>query len=940
MRKFLLAFFCILSSVAFAQVWQYVDPRIGSVGVGRTFPGPCMPFGMVKPGPDCGILPNAGWALMPAPVFGFSQTHVSGTGGGQKYGNILIQPYLTEDTSESQSSAENSCFQRDMGWLTLPQQRANEDIALGYYSTTYENGIQTEITTSDRCSFYRFRYPKNGSLFVDATHFLGKDTVPNLRERQQFVDAHLEIIGNHEVTGYSTIRGGWNNGGPYTVFFCLQTDQPFSSDTCLVGDEAVTTSSSHAFLRFTSSLVNVKIGISYVSIEQARRNIPSHGFDTQLPLLQNAWEQQLSKIHLTASEQQKRMFYTALYHTMLMPVDKTGETPFPLPFREGQGVGYYDDFYAIWDTYRTSSPLLTLLCPERQIDIINSLLNIYTREGYLPDARSGDCNGRTQGGSNAEVVIADAFAKGLGRSSSANEDVIDYSLALEAMLKDATVPPADDEKEGRGGLTEYNRLGYIPYGIDRAGNRTVEYAFNDWCIAQVAQGLGKKAVYKEYMAKSRNWKNLWRSDFEWDDMRGFILPKDADGRWMDSVPWGRSKVFHPTIPYTPVTKVAPWYLPWWSTFFYEATSEEYSLSIPHDVPGLIRACGGKKAFRQRLDLFFEKGYYNVQNEPSFLTPCLYHWIGRPDLSSQRIHQIIRDHYTDAPDGLPGNDDSGAMSSWLAFHMMGFYPNAGTDYYLLSLPILPSYTFTLSNGRTLHVSTIGAGDTFHSVTFNGKKLKNARITHTELMKGGELVFVKTASAENDKLQSAKNKEKRQQQPLRATIVSQSNASAFSPEGTGEIFFTLNRQFRTWPFVYRWEGDTLSLTCKKTTYRIPRRVVEHANNFCWLSPQTDGTIHHNAKGTFGFISFDAFKALQSTGTFIYDDITWRLIGKTETTYHVRADVDNTEMWIAIPDSSDSNAETNSKAQIPLPFVLEMRHNPLGIDWKLTPQTFTQQ
>ena len=697
----------------------------------------------------------------------------------------------------------------------------------------------------------------------------------------------------------------------------------------------------------------MQVGISYVSIEQARRNIPSHDFDSQLAQLRDTWEQQLCKIQITGTDEQKRMFYTALYHTMLMPVDKTGENPSfnfgSSPQLEGtRGTSYYDDYYAIWDTYRTSTPLLTLLDEEREVAIVNSLLYIYVREGYMPDARSGDSNGRTQGGSNAEVVIADAYAKGLKG--------IDYSLALEAMLKDATVDPgADHEKHGRGGLTEYNRLGYIPYGVDRAGNRTVEYAFCDWCIAQVARGLGRQDLYKEYMLKSQSWRNLWRSDYEWDGMRGFILPKDAQGHWMDSVPWGHSKVFHPTIPYTPVTKVAPWYLPWWSTFFYEATSEEYSLSVPHDVPGLIRACGGKKQFRQRLDLFFEKGYYNVQNEPSFLTPCLYHWIGRPDLSTQRIHQIIRDNYTDQPDGLPGNDDSGAMSSWLAFHMMGFYPNAGTNYYLLNLPLLPEYTFRLPNGRTLHVTKQGTGDTFKAAYLNGRRLKGARITHQQLMQGGELVFRGTAPNPQTPTPSPSQGEGSLNALTAANTASEANQTPLPSGGVGGgyLSFTLNRQFRTWPLSYGWQGDTLLLNCKQTTYCIPRSEVEHATGFSWLSPQTDGTLYHNVRGTFAFISFDALRRLQAEGSFVYDDITWRLISKDETTLRVRADIDGTEMTIALPSSFASNAplpEGSSQrlgsgspqfsSQPSLPFVLEMHNNPLGIDWTLTLKPTAQQ
>ncbi|MBR4239180.1 MAG: GH92 family glycosyl hydrolase [Prevotella sp.] len=921
MRKTLLTFLCLLMALlADAQVWQYVDPRIGSVGVGRTFLGPCMPFGMVKPGPDCGVLPNAGWAPMPEAVLGFSQTHVSGTGGGQKYGNVLIQPYVNAP----------SVFDTSLGWPTIPQRRINEDISLGYYATTYENGIRTEITTAERCSFYRIHYPPDGvshlspltsRLLIDVTHFLGKDTTPDLRERQQFVGSNFRVVDNHEVQGSTSVRGGWNNGDAYTVFFSLLTDVPFTAE----GNN----------LCFADTLVNVKIGISYVSTSQARRNIPDRSFDDQLLTLRNTWEKSLSPVQIGGTEQQKRMFYTALYHTMLMPVEK--ESLLQGAREKGQGARnyslgtenkglapYYDDYYAIWDTYRTSSPLLTLLCPDREIDIVNSLLNIYKHDGYLPDARSGDCNGRTQGGSNAEVVIADAFVKGLGRDSrneergTRDEKTIDYTLALEAMLHDAEADPGPDhEKHGRGGLEVYKRLGYIPYGVPRAGTRTVEYAFCDWCIAQVAGGLGVDSLYIKYLNRSRNWRNLWRTDYEYDGMRGFIMPKDAQGRWMDNVPWGQSRVFHPTIPYTPTTKVAPWYLPWWNTFFYEATSEEYSLSVPHDVEGLIDACGGPEAFRERLDLFFAKGYYNVQNEPSFLTPCLYHWIGRPDLSSERIHQIVNDHYTDLPDGLPGNDDSGAMSSWLAFHMMGLYPNAGTDYYLLNVPILDEYTFQLANGRQLHVRRVGEGDGFKSVSLNGKRLKDARITHSQLIKGGELVF----ETKKEKVKTLRF--------MVPPVIRCGEQKPLQPFASYSLHFTLNRQFRTWPLSLAWDGDTLMLTCKETLYRIARSEVEHAKTFCWLSPQTDGTIHDNVSGTFCFISFDALRSLQSTGSFVYDGITWRLIDKAERTTadgtttticHVRADVDGTDMWISMDGG--------------LPWVVEMRNNPLGIDWKLLP------
>ena len=873
LKPILLTVCLLLSSIAvWAQVWQYVDPRIGSEGVGRTFPGPSMPFGMCKPGPDCTVKPNAGWAPMPEVVTGFSQTHVSGTGGGQKYGNILIQP-----------GGE-------------PQKRVSEDFALGYYITTFENGIRTEITTSERCAFYRIHYPSKGSLLIDATHYLGKNPIPDQREQQQFVGAEFEVVNDHEVRGYSRVRGGWNNGDAYTVYFCLMTDKPFKQK-------------SETTIEFADSLLNIKVGISYVSTQQAKRNIPVCDFDTQLNIVRESWEQLLSRVQIKGSDKDKRMLYTALYHTMLMPVDKSGENP------KWTETPYYDDYYAIWDTYRSSSPFITLIDPKREADIVNSLLNIYKREGYMPDARSGDCNGRTQGGSNAEVVIADAFVKGL--------EGIDYNYALEAMLKDAEVDPgADHEKHGRGGLQEYTTLGYIPYGIDRAGTRTIEYAYDDYCIAQVAKGLGRMDIHEQYLRQSQNWKNLWRADYEWDDVKGYIMPRDAEGRWLDSVPWGKSKVFHPQIPYTPITKVAPWYLPWWSTFFYEALSAEYSLSIPHDVPGLIEACGGAETFRQRLDLFFERKRYNVGNEPSFLTPCLYHWIGRPDLTSNRVREIITSNYTDQPDGLPGNDDSGAMSSWLAFHMLGLYPNAGQSYYLLHAPLIPEWTLRLSNGKTLYGILKGKGTHFEKVTLNGQVLDDCRLEHADLMQGGELVFYV----------STKNQKPAEKQYVRdvlgvRSLRTQSSLLTYFPPSTvakSQIAYTLNRQHRTWPLAYGWQGDTLLLTCKEATYKIPRSIVENGKNFCWEIP-ADGAVYET-KGTFAFISRQAFSDLKTKGYFVYDGITWRKLderlrvgasaGVSDVTIHVQADIDRTEMWI--------------KYNEEMPLVLEMRNNPLGIDW----------
>ena len=893
--QLLVAFLAVALLVAAKDYSRYVDPRIGSEGLGRTFPGPCMPYGMAKPGPDAVTMPNAGWAPIPEPVKGFSQMHVSGTGGGQKYGNILIQPYF--DSKE------------------IIQKRVDEKISLGYYACTFENGIRTEITASERCAFYRLDFGKKqkGKLLIDVATFLGIDTIPDKREAQQYVDSYVTCDGKYAVSGWSTVRGGWNNGGPYTVYFYLQSDVPLSNSDATLYNK-VKESKTRLDVAFSKSTVNLKVGISHISIAQAKRNIPARGFDAQLKQLRETWNGKLRKIEIAGTEKQKRMFYTGIYHTMLMPVDKSGENP------HFSDTPYYDDYYAIWDTYRTSMPLLTLIDEDKQRDMIHSLLNIYKHDGYMPDARSGNWNGRTQGGSNAEIVIADAFAKGMKG--------IDYELALKAMIKDAEVPPTDDdgylgsvpdEKHGRGGLEEYNTLGYIPYGIDRAGNRTVEYSYDDWCIAQVAKGLGHQDLYQKYLKRSGNWRNLWRGDYEWQGMRGFIMPRDADGRWLDSVPWGKSKVYHPLIPYRPDTKVAPWYLPWWSTFFYEALSAEYSLSIPHDVPGLVELCGGKEAFIKRLHTFFANKHYNVANEPSFMTPYLYHWVDRPDLSVARIRQIVNDNYNDTPLGLPGNDDSGAMSSWLVFNMMGLYPVAGQNLYLVGSPLIPEYTIHLENGKKLQV-------------VRDEKMKSwdrKFLTHELLTNGGKLVLPGFSAVDSIVDNGAKMLISNQKERFPRCEQDVDNLLKSIPS-QGISHFVLNRQYRNWELGATYlngNRDTLYLKCNQSVYLIPERLVDEATGFSWDNPQKGKNIYVCNKsqnkgmrdGTFLFISRKALQQLLHSGTFIYNDITWRQVSRDAKTVVVRADIDGTTMCISLCHQ--------------LPWVLWMKNNPLGIDWTLT-------
>jgi predicted alpha-1,2-mannosidase len=714
--------------------YTFVNPFIGSAGEGNVFVGASCPFGMAKPGPDCDVSSNSGYSADTAvPIYGFSQVHVSGTGGGPKYGNILIMPF----GGAFQSIHQESC-------------RSMENAQAGYYHVNLcKWNIMTELTCSPRVAFYRFVFsePGSGGIKIDPGTFLGEESIPDAREAQQFVGSEVEIVSDHEVRGYSRIRGGWNNGKAYTVYFTAvfskacsrhitwcgetlspevgyQTDKGKKTGACLLFDNIK-----------KEDTILVKIGISFISTLKARDNIsrevPHWDFQGLLSETQNRWEKLLGRIEIDpgASGKMKTMFYTALYHTMLMPVDRTGENPLWT-----SDEPYYDDYYAIWDTWRTSHPLLTLISPSRQADMIRALLDIYKYDGYMPDARSGNCNGRTQGGSNAEVLIADAFVK--------NIKGIPYGLALKAMLKDANVPPGgNEEQEGRGGLTDYNRLGYVPDNIVRAGNRTLEYAYDDFCLAQVAKGLGRNGEYHRFMQQAENWKNLWRPVGD-HGSTGFIMPKDASGQWIDSVPCDILEGQRSRIRYTPLSQEWPNCVCWWCGFFYEGNSWEYSFFVPHDVPGLIQMSGGSEAFLKRLDTFFDNGYYNVGNEPSFLTPCLYHWIGKPEMSSRRIVEIVNKNYSDARDGIPGNDDSGAMSSRLAFHMMGLFPNAGQPYYLITSPFIRQYIIHLENGKdfTIIADHLSSKNIYiKSAKLNGIAFEQAWINHDTLVNGGRLVL---------------------------------------------------------------------------------------------------------------------------------------------------------------------------------------------------------
>jgi len=781
-----LSLLAVFISVARAQSAANIDPMLGVDGGGNVIIGPAVPYGMAKPGPDMApSTSNAGWNAN-GDILGFSQTHVSGTGGAAKYGNVLILPTTGIVTPTHAASP-----------------RINEHASASYYSVGLSRyNVQAEITATRRTAIYRFTYPaaEQANLLFDVGHIL-----VSLHEGGQIVTAaHAEILSPTEVAGSTSAMGGWNGQDtPYTVFFYALSDtpavssgtwqeaqislgnraesytmpQPLSSPPAigpLVSNGAYLTFATHA-----QQVVTLKIGISFLSIKQAKQNAITevHGFnfDAAHQAAVAAWDKALSPIQVAgASDAELTKLSTALYHSLLMPVDRTGENPL-----WKSSVPYYDDFYTLWDTFRSSNPLITLIDQPHEVAIVNSLIDIGEHDGYLPDGRSGNFTGVTQGGSDADMVMADAYVKHLPG--------IDYAKAYAAVVKDAEVEPANYIFMGRGDLSEWHNLGYlslegsgpkrpdspdalyfpgradkasIPNRPDRPGSRSMEYAANDYATALMARGLGHSDDERKYLARAGNWKKLWDADAvdhtEGGDVHGFIWIRHRDGSWLAP--------FNSDLSGT-----------WHQNNFYEGSTWTYSLYVPQDVRALIQSVGGPEAFIHRLDLFFadvsavrdnrydhaagtpapafqtaspHESRYDVGNEPGFLTPYLYNWAGRQDRTAYQVRHILATSYHTGTSGLPGNDDSGAMGSFYVFNKLGFFPVAAQTTYLIGSPYFPQMTMRLPNGKTFEIVASNVSVTnlyIASATWNGKPYHRSWFTHDELMRGGILRLEMTSNS---------------------------------------------------------------------------------------------------------------------------------------------------------------------------------------------------
>lgn len=737
----------------------FVDPLIGSNNGGNVFAGASLPYGLVKATADVDGQNTGGFATDGSNVTGFSSVHDSGTGGNPSLGNFPLFPQTCPDDADV-----DSCSFR-IGDRKVPYVNSSVVAEPGHFSVQLSTGILAEMTVAQKTALYRFTFPEGGSEgnASAGTHPLVLLDLTDLWQSRQNASISIDA-DTGRMTGNGTFLPSFG-AGDYQLFFCVDF---FGADIYETGvwvnnragtdpKELFVTRGFNlfyleagGFVRFSSLTDNsvlARMGMSFISSAQACSNAeldvpnPERNFDTLVGGAQNAWRAKLSPVSVTAggaSTDLQTSFWSGLYRAMMSPQNYTGENP-----TWDSGIPYFDSFYCIWDSFRVQHPLLTIIDPAAQTQMVHSLLDIYQHEGWLPDCHMSLCNGWTQGGSNADNVLVDAYVKNLSST-------IDWTLALDAIIQDAEVEPLEWSKHGRGGLTSWKSLDYIPYlDFDSIGfgtnsrsiSRTLEYAYNDFCLATLASGLGQTEAHDKYFARSTNWQNLWKADQTSlindadTGFTGFFQPKYLNGTWGFQDPIACSNLASFCSLTTNPSET------------FEASIWQYQFLVPQDTATLISLMGGDDAFVDRLDFFHTSGLADISNEPVFLTVYLYHYAGRPGLSTSRIHTYIPHSFTATDSGLPGNDDSGAMGSFLFFGMLGLFPVAGQNVYLISAPFFQSVSVThpLTGNRATTTVVSGWDPAYESiyiqnVTVNGQLWTKSWIGHEFFTEGWTMELV--------------------------------------------------------------------------------------------------------------------------------------------------------------------------------------------------------
>ncbi len=690
---------------------ELVDVFLGTDGHGHTYPGATRPFGMVQLSPDNG---TEGWDWCSgyhhsdSTIAGFSHTHLSGTGIGDRC-DISFMP-----------------FSQNSGKATFSHN--NENASVGFYQVKLENGIQVDLTASERVGFHNYQFPENSerNVKIDLGFAINWDKP---------TESRLEMLNDSTVVGVRKSKG-WAK--QHWVYFGAVFSEPiashiFENDTLGNASDSNLAIGTKVLGKFSFAESNqpllVKVGISSASSENALQNIaeeiPHWDFEQVADEAKSEWETTLSKIEANlVSPETDTIFYSALYHAQLSPnlfSDSNGEYK-SLKHETAKATGHNRyTVFSLWDTFRATHPLFSILQPEKNHEFLKSMVGFYEESGLLPVWALDGNETNTMTGYHAVPVLADAILKETVNQAESEK-------MYEAMLASAS--------QNIRGTDFYREFGYIP--ADKDGwsvTKTLEYAFDDWCIAQVAKKLGKQADYEEFTKRANYYKNLFDSE------TGFMRAKNSDGKFTDGF-----DPFHSEHGF--------------DGMYIEGTAWQHTWFVPHDVAGMIQLYGSKEAFTKKLDDTFSAsseitgenasvditgliGQYAHGNEPSHHVAYLYNYAGEAWKTQEKVRQIMTELYTSGVDGLVGNDDCGQMSAWYVFSALGFYPvNPADGNYVIGSPLVKHAKVKVSDSKTFEIMAENnslENKYVQSVSLNGKELTRSYITHKELMDGGKLEF---------------------------------------------------------------------------------------------------------------------------------------------------------------------------------------------------------
>jgi len=693
------------------KLTTYVDPFLGTGGHGHVYPGATVPFGMVQLSPDNGTEGwdwSGGYHYSSDSIAGFSHTHLSGTGIGD-WCDISVLPL-----------ADTNLIQQEK--IKIPFKHANEKASPGFYSVALENGVQCSFTATERCGYHQYKFNGNNAwLQFDMGFSINWDKSTN---------GMLQLINDTTLVGYRYSTGWAKN---QRVFFAAIFSSPVIAKQFLNSQKndvlQDTGKSVKTVLQFNlnGEPLLVKVGISSVGTVNALMAINEMKQQTFNQVVQKAaalWEKELSKITITTKDEQEKVrFYTALYRTCLAPVlysDADGtyrnHTNKVVKMKKGQKY----TIFSLWDTFRALNPLFTITQPQRLPDLINSMLQFEKDNGLLPVWDISTWEANTMTGYHAIPVLADAILK--------NIQGFDVNHAYKAMLKSAN--------QQQRGTQDYIRFGYLPQ--DKQGwsvTVTLEYAYDDWCIAQVAKKIGKQNDYNLFMKRAMSYKNLF------DKNTGFMRAKDSTGKFIE--------------PFDPLLSEHGF-----DGQYVEGTAWQHSFFVPHDVNGLANLYGGKEKLVNKLDDLFNApsilhgenasadvsgliGQYAHGNEPSHHIIYMYTALGQPEKAAAKIKLVVDSLYKNGPDGLSGNDDCGQMSAWLVWTTLGMYPmNPAIGEYVFGYPLVDVATIQLPNKKTLlikvnKIKKQGEVSRIYKIKLNGKLIPVLSISHKEMMGGGIL-----------------------------------------------------------------------------------------------------------------------------------------------------------------------------------------------------------